>query len=188
MLSFFFCMPSSFHPFLVYGICLRNSPNIFSVFVYRVPVAPLLPSFASVGAPARARSTLEFQPASSTQSRASVPRLFARIQGETCGCGWKLKSCLGFQNLNFHSRAFSVFVLFNKIFFAYMFCFKVDLNLFFSREALRSGLTDLYVFRHVTPRKCWGNLEPIVCTPHDNHFFSIPNQFPPYIQLGQFSV
>ena len=85
--SVFFCMPSSFHPFLVYGICLRNSPNIFSVFVYRVPVAPLLPSFASVGAPARARSTLEFQPASSTQSRASVPRLFARIQGETCGCG-----------------------------------------------------------------------------------------------------
>jgi hypothetical protein len=51
VLSFFFCMPSSFHPFLVYGICLRNSPNIFSVFVYRVPVAPLLPSFASVGAP-----------------------------------------------------------------------------------------------------------------------------------------
>ena len=40
-----------FPPFSVYGICLRNSPNIFSVFVYRVPVAPLLPSFASVGAP-----------------------------------------------------------------------------------------------------------------------------------------
>ena len=73
---FFVRMPSSFHPFLVYGICLRNSLNIFSVFVYRVPVAPLLPSFASVGAPARARSTLEFQPASSTQSRASVPRAY----------------------------------------------------------------------------------------------------------------
>ena len=28
VLSFFY-MPSSFHPFLVYGICLRNSPNIF---------------------------------------------------------------------------------------------------------------------------------------------------------------
>ena len=106
--SVFFCMPSSFHPFLVYGICLRNSPNIFWVFVCRAPFAPLLPSFASVGAPARARSTLEFQPASSTQSRASVPRRFACIHGETCGCGWKLKGCLGFQNLNFHSRAFSI--------------------------------------------------------------------------------
>ena len=26
---FFVRMPSSVHPFLVYGICLRNSPNIF---------------------------------------------------------------------------------------------------------------------------------------------------------------
>ena len=73
---FFACPPLStlflFTEF-VYGIV----PTIFSVFVYRVPVAPLLPSFASVGAPARARSTLEFQPASSTQSRASVQRLFA---------------------------------------------------------------------------------------------------------------
>ena len=72
---FFLCPPLStlfvFTEF-VYGIV----PTIFSVFVYRVPVAPLLPSFASVGAPARARSTLEFQPASSTQSRASVPRAY----------------------------------------------------------------------------------------------------------------
>ena len=77
VLSFFFVCPPLSTLFLftefVYGIV----PTIFSVFVYRVPVAPLLPSFASVGAPARARSTLEFQPASCAQSRASVPRLFA---------------------------------------------------------------------------------------------------------------
>ena len=51
--------------------------------MYRVPFAPFLPSLASVGAPARARSTLEFQPASCVQSRASVPRRFASFGGRS---------------------------------------------------------------------------------------------------------
>ena len=49
--SVFFCMPSSFHPFLVYGLQVVKFPNIFESLVCRVPFAPFLPSLASVGAP-----------------------------------------------------------------------------------------------------------------------------------------
>ena len=80
----FFCMPSSFHSLFVYGIYLRNSPNIFVSLVCRVPFTPFLPSLASAGAV----YTCALDARVSTRAvRAKPSERSACVQGETCGCG-----------------------------------------------------------------------------------------------------
>ena len=110
--QFFFCMPSSFHPFLVYGICLRNSPNIFLVFVCWVPFAPFLPFFASVGAPyacaldARVSTRVVHRKPS---ARASSFRVHT---GRNVWLRMKVEKLFGVSFTNFHSRTFSGLVFF----------------------------------------------------------------------------
>ena len=93
--QFFLCPPPSTLFLGGSGICLRNSPNIFLVFVYRVPFAPFLPSFASVGAPHAcaldARVSAHVVRAKPSERAAS----FRVLIGRNVCCGLKVEKLLG---------------------------------------------------------------------------------------------
>ena len=80
-------------PYLIFLVFFVVNYLIFFCLSCQVPLATFLPSLASVGAPACARSMLESQPVWCAQSRASVPRAY-RAKRVTVVESWRYEKIM----------------------------------------------------------------------------------------------